>query len=88
MDFYTYVLRKSSDYWVALCLENGLAGQGDDKEEAIEKLKDAIESLKPIWESEPDVLTAPVSIKEIHEFLTIEEPEPLTEAYELRAMYA
>ncbi len=88
MDFYTFVLRKSSDYWVALCLENGLAGQGENKEEAIGKLKEAIESLKPIWESEPDVLTAPVSIKELHEFLTIEEPEPLTEAYELRAMYA
>jgi len=41
MDFYTMVLRKSGDHWVALCLENGLAGQGRSKEEAIRKLKEA-----------------------------------------------
>jgi len=28
MDFYTTVLRRSGSYWVALCLENGLVGQG------------------------------------------------------------
>jgi len=33
MDFYTFVLRKSSKYWVALCLENGLVGQRDYKRE-------------------------------------------------------
>ena len=43
MDFYTVVLRKSGNYWVALCLENGLVGQGNTKENAIEKLKEAIE---------------------------------------------
>jgi predicted RNase H-like HicB family nuclease len=88
MDFYTFVLRKSAGYWVALCLENGIAGQGDTKEESVEKLKEAIESMKPVWESEPDVLAGPISIKELHEFLTIEEEEPLTEPYELRAVYA
>ena len=88
MDFYTFVLRKSADYWVALCLENGIAGQGDTKEESVEKLKEAIESMKPVWESEPDVFAEPISIKELHEFLTIEEEEPLTGAYELRALYA
>ena len=31
MDFYTVVLRKSGSYWVALCLENGLVGQGKYK---------------------------------------------------------
>ncbi|TRT81325.1 MAG: type II toxin-antitoxin system HicB family antitoxin, partial [Microcystis aeruginosa Ma_AC_P_19900807_S299] len=24
MNFYTVILRKSADYWVSLCLENGL----------------------------------------------------------------
>jgi len=33
MDFYTTVLRKSGNYHVALCLENGLAGQGKNKSE-------------------------------------------------------
>ncbi len=32
MDFYTTVLRKSGPYWVALCLENGIVGQGHTKE--------------------------------------------------------
>ena len=34
MEFYTTVLRKSDDYWVALCLENGLVGQGKTKKKA------------------------------------------------------
>jgi predicted RNase H-like HicB family nuclease len=54
MNFYTVILRKSADYWVSLCLENGLVGQGETQEKAIEKLKEAIESfgrfimIKPI----------------------------------------
>jgi len=44
MDLYTTVLRKSGPYWVALCLENGVVGQGDSKENAISKLKDAIKT--------------------------------------------
>ncbi len=88
MDFYTYILRKSAGYWVALCLENGIAGQGMEKEEAVEKMKEAIESFKMVSESEPDLFTAPISIKELHEFLTIEEGKPLAEAYELRAIHA
>ena len=45
MDLYTAVLRKSGPYWVALCLENGIVGQGYTKEAAIEKLKEAIDSI-------------------------------------------
>jgi predicted RNase H-like HicB family nuclease len=44
MEFYAVVLRQSGDYWVALCLENGMVGQGSNQEEAINKLKDAIDS--------------------------------------------
>ena len=40
MDFYTTVLRRSGGCWVALCLENGLVGQGDTKDDAIKKLKE------------------------------------------------
>ena len=46
MDFYTLVLRRSGGYWVALCLENGLVGQGETKEGAVEKLKEAITSFE------------------------------------------
>jgi hypothetical protein len=33
MDFWTVVLRKSDNYWVALCLENGTVGQGVTEED-------------------------------------------------------
>ncbi|MBI4822838.1 MAG: type II toxin-antitoxin system HicB family antitoxin [Nitrospirae bacterium] len=87
MDFFTTVLRQSGDYWVALCLENGLVGQGRTKEQAIEKLKEAIASLEEVQKTE-DIYSAPLSIKELHEFLTVEEKEPLSEPYEVRAVYA
>ena len=55
MDFYTRVLRKSGGDWVALCLENGLAGQGRTKEESIKKLREAVESFEEVWKTEEDV---------------------------------
>ena len=88
MDFYTLVLRKSGGYWVALCLENGLVGQGDKKEGAVEKLKDAIVSFEDVRRNEADICGAPLSVKELHEFLTIEGVEPVLERFELRAVYA
>ena len=88
MDFYTAVLRKSGNFWVALCLENGLVGQGKIRETAIEKLKEAIQSLQDVLEHERDVYSAPLSIKELHEFLTVEEKEPGSGSYELRAVNA
>jgi predicted RNase H-like HicB family nuclease len=78
MDFYTVVLRKSSLYWVALCLENGIVGQGDTRDEAIEKLKEAIESVQDILKTDFDSQSTPISIKELHEFLTVESKEPIT----------
>jgi predicted RNase H-like HicB family nuclease len=88
MDFYTAVLRRSGSFWVALCLENGLVGQGNIKETAIEKLKEAIQSLQEIREDEGDIYSAPLSIKELHEFLTVEEIGPIPDSYELRAVNA
>ena len=88
MDFYTVVLRKSGNYWVALCLENGLVGQGNTKEKAIEKLKESIDSFDAVYKEESDVYTAPLSIRELHEFLTVEGKEPTSESYELKAVYA
>jgi hypothetical protein len=73
---------------VALCLENGLVGQGNIKETAIQKLKEAIQSLQDIEEDDRDVYSAPLSIKALHEFLTVEEKGPVPEFYELRAVNA
>lgn len=87
IDFYTVVLRQSAGYWVALCLENGIVGQGVSQDEAIEKLKEAIESVQAVA-TDLDLDQTAVSIKELHEFLTIETQEPASEAYTLRAVYA
>jgi predicted RNase H-like HicB family nuclease len=88
MDFNTVVLRRSGDYWVALCLENGLVGQGTTKEDAIKKLKEAIGSFENVHKTENDIYSAHLSIKELHEFLTVEGKEPVSETYELRAVCA
>ncbi|MEH2299857.1 type II toxin-antitoxin system HicB family antitoxin [Nostoc sp.] len=88
MNFYTVVLRKSSGYWVALCLENGIVGQGNSQEDAIKKLKEAIESFEAVYESESNIYKSSVSIDELHEFLSVEEKEQDLEIYELRKVYA
>jgi predicted RNase H-like HicB family nuclease len=88
MDFHTVVLRKSAGYWVALCLENGLVGQGNTQENAIAHLKDAIESLEMVENSVEGIYQAPISVKDLHEFLTVASAEPISEVFELRAVYA
>jgi predicted RNase H-like HicB family nuclease len=88
MDFYTTVLRMSGSYWVSLCLENGLVGQGTSKEEAVAKLKEAIESFEDVRRDEADLTVAPVSIRDLHEFLKVEDKLSQEEGYELRAVYA
>ena len=88
MELYTTVLRKSGAYWVALCLENGIVAQGHSKETAFSKLKDAIDSIEEARKTDRDIYSAPVAIKELHEFLTVEALEPISEPLEMRALYA
>jgi len=88
MEFYTAVLRRSGSYWVALCLENGIVGQGYTKETAVTKLKEAIASFEGVRGTDVDIHSAPLSIKELHEFLTIQGPEPISDPLEMRALYA
>ena len=83
MNFYTSVLRRSGQYWVALCLENGLVGQGRSKDEALKKLKEAIDSLMDVQVSEDDISVNPIAINELHEFLTIEETDAEKEPFEM-----
>ncbi len=85
---HTMVLRKSGDKWVALCLENGVVGQGATKDEAGRRLKEAIESLEAARVEDPDISSAPISIGELHEFLTYDTEQPPTLRYELCAVYA
>ncbi len=88
MSFYTVVLRKSNNYWVALCLENGTVGQGLNKEDSIRSLKDAIDSFEEVRKSDKYIFSQPIAINELHEFLTVEGPEPISQQYELRAISA
>ena len=88
MDFYTTVLRKSGPYWVALCLENGIVGQGHTKETAVANLKEAIDSIEEVREVDKNIYSAPLSIKELHEFLMVEGLESVLEPLEMRALYA
>jgi predicted RNase H-like HicB family nuclease len=88
MAFYTIVFKKSERYWVALCLENGLVGQGLSKENALAKLKEAIESMQEVRDLEKDLISSPISIKELHEFLSVENSGPVSTTYELRAVHA
>jgi predicted RNase H-like HicB family nuclease len=88
MDFYTVILRQSGEHWVSLCLENGIVGQGETQDNAIKKLQEAIESFQEVCESESNIYCAPIAIKELHEFLTVESKEPISEVYEFRAIYA
>jgi hypothetical protein len=83
--FYTVVFRKSAQVWVALCLENGLVGQGESKPTAMQKLLDAITSLDEARVAEPDLYTAPLSLGELHEFLTLGET-PIPDTYELQTV--
>ncbi len=86
MTLYTSVLRESAGHWVALCLENGLVGQGKTKEDAVLKMKEAVDSFLEAQNDDPGIQDSPLSIRELHEFLTVEgfEAQPL----EMRAVYA
>jgi len=88
MDFYTIVTRESNGEQVALCLENGLVGQGKTKAMAIEKLKEAISSFDEACGEDTEVYNAPLSIKELHEFLSEDGKAPVSQEYALRAVYA
>lgn len=48
----------------------------------------AKDSFQMVYKAEEDIYNAPVSIKDIHEFLTVEGKEPISEVFELRAVYA
>ena len=71
MNFYTVVLRQSVNSWVALCLENGLVGQGKTQEDSINHLKEAIDFFQEVYEAEKNMYSAPISIEVLHEFLTV-----------------
>ena len=85
--YYTIVFRKSARQWVALCLENGLVGQGATKEKAAVRLHEAIASFDEGVQDQQDIYRSPISVQELHEFLLFDEAQPVA-SYELRTVYA
>lgn len=51
-------------------------GQGKSRDEAIARLRLAVQSLEDACRDDPDISTAPVPIKAPHEFLTVGHTEP------------
>ena len=88
MEFYTTVSILSQGYWVSLCLENGVVGQGKTKQESLDKLQEAVSSLQMVLSTEKNVYNSPILIKELHEFLDLEDQSVSQESYELRKIYA
>ncbi|MBG0748985.1 MAG: type II toxin-antitoxin system HicB family antitoxin, partial [Planktothrix agardhii KL2] len=66
---------------------NGIVAQGDNPEQSMSKLQEAIESFLLVSETEEKVDQSPISISELHEFLTIDEDNK-SNSYELRKVYA
>ncbi|WP_141295021.1 type II toxin-antitoxin system HicB family antitoxin [Planktothrix agardhii] len=63
IDFYSVVLKKSAGYRVALCLENEIVAQGDNPEQSMSKLQEAIESFLLVSEAEEKVDQSPILMK-------------------------
>ena len=73
---YTIILKKSGKQYVSLCLENMVVGCGMTKEEAIENVKNAIQSYIDSLEEGMN-LERPISLKLLHEFLAEAEEEQI-----------
>lgn len=86
--FNTFVFRKSGRAWVALCLENGLVGQGATKAIAEAKLKEAIASFEDVAQNVEEIYRSPILVRELHEFLTYNTEQPALASYEMRTVYA
>ena len=82
---YTIILKKSGKQYVSLCLENMVVGCGMTKEEAIENVKNAIQSYVDSLE-EAMSLERSVPLKLLHEFLAEVEEEQIGVAEEVPAM--
>jgi predicted RNase H-like HicB family nuclease len=57
---FTVVIQKEEDWYVARCVENGVASQGRDIEDSITNLKEAIELYYE--DNEPEVFASPAFV--------------------------
>ena len=68
----TCIVKKEGDQYSSLCLELDVASCGKTRKQAIESLKDAMETYIQymIEENREEEIFRPISIEELHEFLT------------------
>jgi len=79
----TVVVKKSGDQFVALCLELGVVGIGNDENDAIEDLRGAIDTLVTYLRAEGcehELLQRTVTIDRLRDFLLEEFEEEEEEA--------
>jgi len=57
---FTVVIQKEDDWYVAKCIENGVASQGRAIEESISNLKEAIELYYE--DNEPEIVFTPAFV--------------------------
>jgi len=57
---FTVVVQKEEDWYVARCIDNGIASQGKTIEDSISNLKEAIELYYE--DAEPDIIVFPAFV--------------------------
>ncbi len=69
---FTIVIKRSGEQFVTLCLELGVAGTGDTRDEALENTRDAIESYLEAMDADGLAPERAVPLEQLHEFLADE----------------
>ena len=85
MKEYTILLKKSGEQWVSLCLELSVTGCGRTRKEAMDTLKDAVESYLCAMKDDGLSPDSPVPLDLLHEFLAGESLEQTKTSHKLSA---
>ena len=85
---FTMVFRQAGANWLGLCLENGVVAQGATKSVARTRLDEALALLTAAIDDDPAIYQAPLSIRDLHEFLTYAANDLPAQSYEMQAVYA
>lgn len=84
----TGIMKKEGRQYSALCLELDVASCGDTQEEALEALRDALETYIQymVEEGREDEIYRPVPLEALREFLTDIEAEPISRPFRAFAL--
>ena len=84
----TGIVKKEGRQYSALCLELDVASCGDTQEEAMQALKDAVETYIQymVEEGRKDEIYRPVPLEALREFLTDVETKPVSRPFRAFAL--